>query len=105
MIKELEDYSWFPPLLRRYQADYIGSMVAWLGVYRPLIPLATQLVNVNTPVMIQDLCSGSGIPAMYMQQQVKGFPKTLLSDKYPDTAFEIDLDKEQHSLSEGKELA
>ena len=87
MIKELEDYSWFPPLLRRYQMDYIGSLVSWLGVYRPLIPVAAQMVNVNDPVIVQDLCSGSGIPAIYMQHQVKLILKTLLSDKYPVIAF------------------
>lgn len=87
MIKELEDYSWFHPLLRRYQMDYIGSMVSWLGMYRPLIPVAAQMVNANDPVVIQDLCSGSGIPAIYMQHHVQLIPKTLLSDKYPFIAF------------------
>ena len=87
MIKELEDYSWFPPLLRRYQMDYIGSLVSWLRVYRPLMPVVAQMVNADHGVMIQDLCSGSGIPAIYIQQHIKHFPKTLLSDKYPDPAF------------------
>jgi hypothetical protein len=84
MIKELEDYSWFPQLLRRYQADYIGSIVKWLEVYRPLITELEQLIEVIHPQIIQDLCSGSGIPAIYMQKHVKNISQTILSDKYPN---------------------
>jgi len=90
MIKELEDYSWFPRLLRRYQAEYIGSTVKWLAVYRPLVSDLEQLVGSTQPQFIQDLCSGSGIPAIYMQDHVKNIPQTILSDKFPDPSFKDD---------------
>ena len=91
MMKELEDYSWFPTVFRRYQADYIGSTVKWLSVYRPVARELEQLVVATRPLFIQDLCSGSGIPALYMQHQVKNIPQTMLSDKYPDRAFKDNL--------------
>jgi len=87
MIKELEDYSWFPPMFRRYQAEYIGSLVIWLRIYRPLVSELEQLVRSTRPQFIQDLCSGSGIPAIYVQKQMKNIPQTMLSDKFPDTSF------------------
>lgn len=86
-MKELEDHSWFPTILRRYQADYIGSLVKWLSIYRPLVSELKQLVTSTQPHFIQDLCSGSGIPARYMQAYVKNIPATVLSDKYPDKSF------------------
>jgi len=86
-MKELEDHSWFPPTFRRYQADYIGSLVKWLSVYRPVVPELEQLVATAHPLFMQDLCSGSGIPAVYMQKHVKNIPQTMLSDKFPSKQF------------------
>lgn len=90
MIKELEDYSWFPLSLRRYQADYIGSLVKWLSVYQPLVAQLDELSNSTKADTIQDLCSGSGIPAIYMLERAKNISQMLLSDKYPDGSFKDD---------------
>lgn len=87
MIKELEDYKWFPALLRRYQADYIGSLVSWLDIYRPLVPVLQELTDTGKPELIQDICSGSGMPAIYMQRSMKKSSQTILSDKYPNAGF------------------
>jgi len=87
MIKEIEDYSWFPTIFRRYQADYIGSIVKWLSVYRPVVSELERVVGSTRPQFMHDLCSGSGIPAAYMEEQVKDLPPTALSDKFPDRSF------------------
>ena len=87
MIKELEDYNWFPKLFRRFQAAYIGSIIKWTKFYKPLVPVVQQLLNENKISNIQDLCSGSGMPAVFMQQQLSGNYKTILSDKFPDQSF------------------
>lgn len=89
-MKELEDYSWFPQIFRRYQADYIGSLVKWLSVYRPIVVELEHLIGSSHPQFMQDLCSGSGIPAIYMQHHVKNIPQTMLSDKYSHKAFRDD---------------
>lgn len=87
MIKELEDYNWFPQLFRRFQAAYIGSIIKWTKFYKPLVPVVQQLLNENKISNIQDLCSGSGMPAVFMQQQLSGNYKTILSDKFPEYSF------------------
>ncbi len=87
MIRELEDYNWFPSMLRRFQMDYIGSLVTWLKLYQPLVPVLQQLTEANQIFIIQDICSGSGIPATAMQHTVKNISNTVLSDKYPDASF------------------
>lgn len=87
MIKELEDYNWFPKLFRQYQAAYIGSIITWVNFYKPLVPVVQQLLNENKINKIQDLCSGSGMPAVFMQHQLRGDYKTILSDKFPELSF------------------
>ena len=66
MIKELEDYSWFPQTLRRWQMEFIGSIAVWTKLYQPLAPVLQQLIEENKIIALQDLCSGSGIPAVYI---------------------------------------
>jgi hypothetical protein len=95
---ELEDKSWFPPLLRRMQTDFIGWMVMRFGVYSPLaetFALAFKQSNATTWV---DLASGNGGPACSLLHTLKiqsllshtvqlqltdlfpGFPKSLPAD-------------------------
>lgn len=87
MIKELEDHGWFPGLFRRYQAEYIGSIVNWFKLYRPLVADLQQLIDADKARVIQDLCSGSGIPAIDMHRQLKGKHQMILSDKFPVRPF------------------
>ena len=61
-MKELEDYDWFPKILRQYQTDYIGSVVKWFNAYSPIIDyLNCQTFYAKTN---WDLCSGSSEPAL-----------------------------------------
>jgi ubiquinone/menaquinone biosynthesis C-methylase UbiE len=88
MVKELEDYDWFPRLLRRFQVDFIGTIVKWFAVYQPLTVVLKQLLQQNNLRQITDCCSGSGAPAMYMQQQLKGAAQTVLTDKFPQQLYQ-----------------
>lgn len=83
MLKELEDYTWFPPLLRRYQLEYIGSLVKWLKIYKPLVPILLEMKAATDFQKVIDLCSGSGEPAIYMHQQTGNSYSTVLTDKFP----------------------
>lgn len=87
MIKELEDYTWFPPLLRRFQMDFIGFMVSRLGIYQPAVPLVKQFIQNNRVAIIQDTCSGSGAPAVFMHRHTGFSGKTVLTDKFPSKSF------------------
>jgi ubiquinone/menaquinone biosynthesis C-methylase UbiE len=83
MLKELEDYNWFPNMLRKFQLEFIGSLVNWFGFYKPIVPLAKNLLeNAKTNAVI-DLCSGSGEPAIYLQKKIANNFVTTLTDKFP----------------------
>lgn len=75
-MKELEDYDWFPNLLRKFQMEYIGWTVKSFGIYRPMLKLIPRRA-------IFDLCSGNGDPIQYLMNHRPDLPKVTLSDKYP----------------------
>lgn len=80
-MKELEDYSWFPSVLRNYQTEFIGYVVARFHVYDGFIH---HLQSLKFPVMpMSDLCSGSGEPAISIYKKSACFRHLTLSDKYP----------------------
>lgn len=87
MLKELEDYTWFPPILRRWQMDFIGSLAVWTKLYAPLAPVLQELITETPCIKIQDVCSGSGLPALYIQKRVKNKLPLFLSDKFPGESF------------------
>ncbi len=63
--------------------EVIGHLVKVLGVYRKVPALVDALVKQHDLVAVVDLCSGSGIPAMYIQQRLSASVPFLLTDKYP----------------------
>lgn len=83
-MKELEDYSWFPPLLRDFQLEFIGFVVTKFNVYDVFI---SYIQSLSLPLgSMTDLCSGSGEPAITIFRQSNCFNQLTLSDKYPNTA-------------------
>ena len=83
-IKELEDYSWFPAILRQYQMELIGMIVTVFGLYRNVANIIKTDLKMSNQTYIIDLCSGSGLPAIYIHQKLEiNDLKTLLTDKYP----------------------
>ena len=87
MIKELEDYNWFPSILRRWQMEFIGAVAVWTKLYKPLATVLEQIINKNKIAALHDVCSGSGISAVYIHSQLAQKIPLLLTDKYPYTAF------------------
>lgn len=83
MLKELEDYNWFPNLFRKFQLEFIGSLVNWFGFYKPIISLAKDLLTMAKTNAVLDLCSGSGEPAVYLQKNLGNNFVTTLTDKFP----------------------
>jgi hypothetical protein len=84
-MKELEDYNWFPPLLRNFQTDYIGFVVAKFNIYQVFIEYLKTLDYPNS--IAYDLCAGSGEPACSIFSKSGVFTKLFLSDKYPNAKF------------------
>jgi len=80
-LKELEDYSWFPTILRRFQMDFIGFVVAKFNFYDVFIQ---QLKNQNKKYStLHDLCSGSGEPGNTIFNKSNCFNTLVLTDKFP----------------------
>jgi hypothetical protein len=83
-VKELEDYSWFPPVLRNFQLEYIGFVVTTFKLYDVFVNYINTL-----PLPVQsmtDLCSGSGEPAISIFRKCRCFSSLSLSDKYPNVS-------------------
>ncbi len=83
MVKELEDYDWFPRVLRKQQLEFIGNVVKWFKIYQPLVPVLRQQLEQNKLSRITDCCSGSGEPAVWIHGQLQGMVPTTLTDKFP----------------------
>lgn len=82
-MKELEDYSWFPLILRKFQMDFIGFVVTKFHFYDVFIEYLQKQNLENTKMY--DLCSGSGEPAIYIFSKSTCFSKLFLSDKFPSS--------------------
>ena len=83
-IKELEDFDWFPPILRKYQMELIGIMVSQFGLYQGVAKMIKNDLIKQKISKITDLCSGSGFPAIYVHEKINITAlKSTLSDKYP----------------------
>lgn len=83
-IKELEDYPWFPAVLRKYQMEFIGIMVSRFHLYRKVTRIIQSDMEGSGLNQIEDLCSGSGLPAIYVHNHLSmdGLTTTL-TDKFP----------------------
>ncbi len=81
-MKELEDYRWFPAVLRNFQTEFIGFVVTTFNVYGVFIQhLKTLSLSERS---MTDLCSGSGEPAISIFRKSNCFSHLSLSDKYPN---------------------
>lgn len=83
-LKELEDFDWFPARLRQYQMEMIGILASYFGFYKNVANMIKQDLVQNKISSVVDLCSGSGLPAVYIHQKIRlKNLHTTLSDKYP----------------------
>jgi hypothetical protein len=82
-MKELEDFDWFPVVLRRFQTEFIGTMVEKTHIYRPLVPILDCILTRHQPQAITDLCTGNANPALYLHKRLFEAPKLVLTDKFP----------------------
>lgn len=82
VIKELEDYAWFPPVLRRFQVEIIGEIACRMKIYSCLAGDLRSLTNDRK--VVTDLCSGSGLPAICLIRSLRD-PDIQLTctDLYP----------------------
>lgn len=82
MSLELEDHSWFPKRLRRYQMEYISFLAEKLGLYAPVIKMLKALQEQHGFDEWTDCCSGSAGPVQYLLQHDFTANTIFLTDKH-----------------------
>lgn len=101
-MKELEDYNWFPNVLRNFQTEFIGFVVSKFNVYGAFLKHLEKL-SFKQQTMT-DLCSGSGEPAISIFKKSNCFSHLILTDKYPNALHlqdeRISYEKEQMDVME-----
>jgi hypothetical protein len=84
---ELEDFPWFPAVIRDLATDYLHFIEARFELHKPVVPLVRDALAVSKAARVVDLCSGGGGPvaAIYGSLVNEGIavPFTL-TDKFPN---------------------
>lgn len=98
---ELEDFAWYPNVIRENQTDYLRFLMELFDVFKAVIPVFEQAVQQTKPDQIVDLCSGGGGSMMIFRKYLKTLHqkpfKAILTDLYPNLkTFEF-LRKESHN--------
>jgi hypothetical protein len=83
---ELEDLAWYPAWLREDQTDYLRFMMEFFQVFRPALPLLSEVVGHTGTARFTDLCSGGGGPVRFILQHFRPSQpvRFTLSDLYPN---------------------
>ncbi len=81
-MKELEDFEWFPELLRNQQTEFIGYVVTKFQIYQSLPRFFESRIPKGSAMI--DLCSGSGEPAIHLFCNLEHYGKLFLTDKFPN---------------------
>jgi len=82
-LVELEDTPWFPKLLRDQQLGFIGWLVQFINLYKPLEVLLPRWIYEAGFNKVHDLCSGSGEPIISLSKKLPNSISISLSDKFP----------------------
>ncbi|MDP8979022.1 MAG: hypothetical protein M3O35_00365 [Acidobacteriota bacterium] len=84
---ELEDFPWFPPVIRDLATDYLHFIEKRFRLHQPVLPLLRRGLEKSGLVSVVDLCSGAGGPvlALYEDLLAEGVAvRFTLTDKYPN---------------------
>jgi hypothetical protein len=95
---ELHDQHWFPKLLRDGVTDGLQFVLSLGRVYRPIVPLLNEAMEVVGAERVVDLCSGGGGPWLWLCGLLGAkhgrAMEVCLTDKFPNiAAFESARDK------------
>lgn len=86
-VIELEDFPWFPAVLRDAGTAYIELVVRKSGHAKLLVPTLEKALIATGATEILDLCSGGGGPVAVVSEELAGRGHTTtvkLSDRYPN---------------------
>jgi hypothetical protein len=89
---ELEDFPWFPNIIRDLATDYLQFMEARMALHRLVVPVLAEALRATGATTVVDLCAGGGGPVVPLQQELEGAGvpvRFILTDRYPNvSAFE-----------------
>ncbi|RPI14755.1 MAG: class I SAM-dependent methyltransferase [Ignavibacteriae bacterium] len=87
-LLELEDFEWFPNIIREGITDYLRFATEIFNVYKPTAKFIADMINKTGIYSIIDLCSGGGGGAGTISDEINSLAgkevKILLTDKYPN---------------------
>jgi hypothetical protein len=87
---EFHDQKWFPKSLRDGVTDELQFIFSLGGIYRRIVPLLNEAVEVTGAARIVDLCSGGGGPWLWLYRLLRVSDvrnvDVCLTDKYPNIA-------------------
>ncbi len=88
---ELEDFPWFPTVIRDLATDYLHFIERRFQLHKAVVPVLRRALERSTLTRVLDLCAGGGGPvlALYEDLLADGVDvQFTLTDKYPNlTAF------------------
>ena len=89
---ELEDFSWFPNIIRDLATDYLQFMEAKMALHRPVVAVLAEALRETGATTVVDLCAGGGGPVVALHRELADAgvqARFILTDKYPNLpAFE-----------------
>lgn len=90
---ELEDFPWFPSVLRDCMTRYILALHEIIGTTEKLSPILAEMIEKTGATVIQDTCSGAGGPIFSVYDNLNDKNVRLqLSDLYPHSGVIADLE-------------
>jgi len=93
-LPELEDFPWFPSVLRSAQTDYLRWLMEAFDVFRAVAPLLQAAMERTGQTHLTDLCSGGGGSILLIKKHLRipNFSATL-SDLYPNLEAFADIQR------------
>ena len=93
---ELEDFSWFPTVLRDCMTKYLTVLHDVMETAEKLHPIIEGIIEKSQATIIQDTCSGSGGPMLKVfaklnENKERSAIELQLSDLYPNSRVISDL--------------
>ena len=98
---ELEDFSWFPNIIRDLATDYLQFMETKMGLHRPVVPVLADALRASGTTTVVDLCAGGGGPVVALQKDMANAgvrARFILTDKFPNLPAFEQLEREHGGI-------